>query len=121
MTFDYLFDTYAIMEIIEGNEKYICYLDSDFVINNFIFSELCYNLHKDKDKSARLHLDKYSQHIASVKPEWIEEAMRFRLKWKDRGVSITDCVGYVMASKLGVKFLTGDKEFEKMDNVEFVK
>ena len=26
-----------------------------------------------------------------------------------------------MAQKLGIKFLTGDKEFEGLDNVEFVK
>jgi hypothetical protein len=26
-----------------------------------------------------------------------------------------------MANRLGAKFLTGDKEFEKMKNVEFVK
>ena len=121
MTSRYLFDTYAIMEIIEGNKNYKGYLDSDVVINNFIFAELCYVLFRDKDKKAKEHLSKYSKYIISVKPEWIEEAMQFRLKWKDRGVSITDCIGYVMAKKIGIKFLTGDKEFEKMENVEFVK
>ena len=40
--------------------------------------------------------------------------MEFRLKWKDRKVSMTDCIGYVMAKRLGIKFLTGDKEFEKI-------
>ncbi len=47
--------------------------------------------------------------------------MQFRLKWKDRKVSIPDCIGYVMAKNLDIKFLTGDKEFEGLDNVEFVK
>ena len=47
--------------------------------------------------------------------------MEFRLKWKDRGVSITDCVGYIMAREMGIKFLTGDKEFEGLEGVEFVK
>ncbi|MBI2056801.1 PIN domain-containing protein [Candidatus Pacearchaeota archaeon] len=121
MTYRYFFDTYAIMEIIEGNKNYKGYLDSDVVINNFIFAELCYVLFRDKDKKAKEHLSKYSKYILSVKPEWIEEAMQFRLKWKDRSVSITDCIGYVMAKKMEIKFLTGDKEFEKMENVEFVK
>ena len=121
MTSKYLFDTYAIMEIIDGNEIYDYYLDSDVVINNFIFAELCYNLFKDKDKRAREHFDKYSKFINSVKPEWIEEAMKFRLEWKDRNVSITDCVSYIMAKKLGIKFLTGDEEFENLEEVEFVK
>ena len=38
-----------------------------------------------------------------------------------RNVSMTDCVGYILAKQLGIKFLTGDKEFEHLDNVEFVK
>ncbi len=47
--------------------------------------------------------------------------MEFRIKWKDREVSITDCIGYIMVNKLKIKFLTGDKEFENLENVEFVK
>ena len=117
----YVFDTYAIMEIISGNENYDFYLDSEIIINNFIFAELCYNLHRDKDKKVRETLDKYSKFINSVKPEWIEEAMQFRIRWKDRSVSMTDCISYIMARKIGIKFLTGDKEFEKLDDVEFVK
>ena len=34
---------------------------------------------------------------------------------------MTDCVGYVVAKRVGVKFLTGDREFKDMPNVEFVK
>ena len=34
---------------------------------------------------------------------------------------MVDCIGYMTAKRLGVKFLTGDREFEGMDNVEFVK
>ena len=121
MTSKYVFDTYAIMEILDGNEAYNSYLDSDVIINNFIFAELCYSLFRDKDKKAKEHINKYSKYISSVKPQWIEEAMQFRLKWKDRRVSVTDCISYIMAKKLGIKFLTGDKEFEKIENVEFIK
>lgn len=117
----YVFDTYAIMELIDGNKNYDSYLDDEIIINNFIYAELCYNLYRDKDPNAKNTIIKYAKHISSVKPEWIDEAMEFRLSWKDRNVSITDCVGYIMAKKLGIKFLTGDKEFKDMDNVEFVK
>ena len=34
---------------------------------------------------------------------------------------MTDCIGYILAKNIGIKFLTGDKEFENLDNVEFVK
>ena len=117
----YFFDAYAIIEIIEGNKSYENYIDSEIIINNFTFAELCYRLFKDKVENIDFYIKKYSKHIASVNPEWIEEAMKFRLEWKDRKVSVPDCIGYIMAKKLGIKFLTGDKEFKDLDNVEFVK
>ena len=101
----FVFDTYALFEIIAGNQNYAKYLESGIIINDFIFAELCYVLNPDKYSKIKDNVKRYAKHISSVNPEWIEEAMRFRLKWKDRGVSITDCVGYIMAKKLGIKFL----------------
>lgn len=34
---------------------------------------------------------------------------------------MVDCIGYVYAKENGLRFVTGDKEFEGMENVEFVK
>ena len=117
----FVFDTYAIFEIIEGNVNYKHYLDSNIIINDFIFAELCYNLLKANNRKAEEYILKYSPYISSLEYKWIKEAMEFRLKWKDRNVSMTDCIGYVMAKNLGIKFLTGDKEFKDMENVEYVK
>ena len=39
----------------------------------------------------------------------------------NRKLFIPDAIGYTIAKSHGVKFLTGDKEFEKMANVEFIK
>ncbi len=120
----YVFDTYALFEILSGNVEYNQFTkeeETEVIINNFIFAEFCYGLYRAKEPNAKEYIGKYSKYISSVKPEWIDEAMQFRLKWKDRGVSITDCVSYIMAKSLGIKFLTGDKEFEGSDNVEFVK
>ncbi len=121
ITDTFLFDTYAIMEIINKNEAYKKYLDADIIINDFIFAELCYNFIKEKHSMLKETLDKYAQHISHAEPETIRKAMEFRLSWKDRNVSITDCIGYLMAKDLGIMFLTGDKEFENIENVEFVK
>jgi len=117
----YVFDTYAIFEIINGNLDYEEYIDSEIVINDFIFAELCYGLFKEKEKDLKVILQKYSRRIFKIEPEWIEEAMQFRLGWKDRKVSVPDCISYFMAKKMGIKFLTGDKEFENLAEVEFVK
>lgn len=44
-----------------------------------------------------------------------------RLKHQQKDLSIADCVGYVTAQRLGVKFLTGDKAFKGMKNVGWVR
>jgi len=116
-----LFDTYALFEIINKNPNYEKYLEKNTIINDFIFAELCYNLIKDKAKNIDEICNELKFAIIHAKPEWIKEAMEFRIKWKDRKVSMTDCISYLMSKKLGMKFLTGDKEFENLENVEFVK
>lgn len=117
----FLFDTYAIMEIIDGGKNYESYLDSRIIINDFIFAELCYKLLRENKNGANYYLSRYKDFIVHVDSEVIQEAMNFRVKHKKKKLSMTDCIGYIMAKKLGIKFLTGDKEFEKWDNVEFVK
>ena len=117
----YFFDAYAIIEITKGNKNYEPYINSEVIINNFTLAELCYAWLKDKNINAENYIKNYSKYIVSVRSEWIKEAMKFRLKWKDRKVSVPDCVGYIMAKELDIKFLTGDKEFENLDNVEYVK
>ncbi len=117
----YFFDTYALFSILEKNPDYVPYLEKKVIINDFVFAEFCYNLFKDKARNAQTSIDEIKDCVVHADPEWIKEAMQFRLDWKDRNVSMADCIGYIMAKQLGIKFLTGDKEFEGMENVEFVK
>ena len=51
----------------------------------------------------------------------IEVASKFRIKNSKREFSYIDCLGYSMAINRNMKFVTGDKEFRDMENVEFVK
>ena len=117
----FVYDTYALVEIITGNENYREYVDKKIIINDFIFSELCYILIRDGYPNPEIYLDRYKKFVIRVDFEDIRMAMEFRYKNKKRKMSMVDCVSYFMSKKLGVKFLTGDKEFEDLDNVEFVK
>ncbi len=117
----YFFDTYAIMEVIQGNSKYEHFLDSKIIINDFIFAELCYNLLKDNTKGKEEYIKKYSQFISYPSSEVIEKATKMRYEKRKNDLSMTDCISYLQAKNLGIKFLTGDKEFENLENVEFVK
>ena len=51
----------------------------------------------------------------------LKESIKFRKEQKKKDLSYTDCIGYIYAARNNMKFLTGDKEFEGMKNVEFVK
>src|SRR3989338_6822780 len=116
----FFFDTYAFFEIIRGNPKYELYKNSIAVTTIFNLAELNYGLKKELDvKTADLITEKYSPFLIEVTLDDIKEAMTFRMKNKE--LSIPDAVGYIIARKYKIKFLTGDEVFRNMTNVEFVK
>jgi predicted nucleic acid-binding protein len=43
------------------------------------------------------------------------------MKKEKKNLSYVDALGYIIAGKLGIKFLTGDNAFGGMENVEYVK
>ena len=61
--------------------------------------------------------------IAHPTDEDYIEASSFRLDQRrlGRNVSLVDTLGYVIANKLGIPFLTGDSAFKDLNNVEYVK
>ena len=116
----FFFDTYAFFEIIRGNPKYKQYLEVRIITTLFNLAELNYNLKKEKDKKiADEYIDKYSKFIVEVTIEDVKNAMD--LKTMHKNLSIPDAIGFVIARRYEVKFLTGDKDFEGMKNVEFVR
>lgn len=116
----YFFDTYAFFEIIQGNPKYEKYKEVQAVTTIFNLAELNYGLKKEKSKKvADKYTDKYKDFLVEVSLDIIKEAMD--LKMIKKRLSIPDVVGYIIAKKIGIKFLTGDEDFRNMENVEFVK
>jgi predicted nucleic acid-binding protein len=118
----FVFDTYALLEIINGNSNYAKYLDCGIIINEFIFAELCYKfLREGQVEKSNLYSEKYKHFIMTPDAETIKEAMSFRADNKKKNLTATDCINYIMSKKLNIKLLTGDQLFEKMENVEFLK
>ena len=116
----YFFDTYALIEIIRGSQNYKPYLDYQIITTIFNLAELNYNLKKEMSKEmANEHTEKFSEFAVGVSIKDIKQAMD--LKSLHRNLSIPDAIGYTIAKKHSVKFLTGDNDFEGMGNVEFVK
>ena len=116
----FFFDTYALIELIRGNPKYEQYSYCKIITTIFNLAEFNYSLKKEmtKEKADSLTYD-YKDFVVEINLKDIIKAMD--LKSKNRDFSIPDVVGYIMAEKHGVKFLTGDEDFNGLDNVEFVK
>ncbi len=119
---DFFFDTYAFYEIIKENKNYEKYLSTRIVTTKLNIFELYFGFLKNKNVDlAEISLNKYYQFAVDFDEEVIKEAAKLKNKLNKRDISITDCIGYELAKQIGIKFLTGDKEFENLYNVEFVK
>mgnify|MGYP001605914298 CR=1 FL=1 len=118
----YFFDSYAIVEIVSGNPNYAKYLGEDFSITIFNLAEVYYSAinNLNEEKADEIY-NKYSNCVVEVSDEVLKEAIKFRKANKKKDLSYTDCIGYIYAMKNNMVFLTGDKEFQGMKNVEFVK
>jgi len=118
----YFFDTYALVELVNKNKNYEKYRDFNLVTSILNIAELYYHfLSKYNRKTADYWVKKISFDTVDFGEIECIEAMRYRHSRKKSSLSFVDCLGYVLSLKNNLKFLTGDKEFEKETNVEFVR
>ena len=123
MELGYFFDTYALIEIIKKNMHYSPYIKNISMITTKLnLMEFHYYLLRTfGKKEADSHYDYFIEFTVEISDETIKQANEFKLLHKKRKLSYVDCIGYIIAKSMNMKFLTGDKEFENLDNVEFVK
>lgn len=119
----FFFDTYALLEIISGNPNYRIYMSGISVITTKLnLMELHYCLLRTSGKTkADFYFDAFNEFCVKYNDDIVKEANELKLTFNKRDLSYVDCIGYVLAKRLGIKFLTGDKQFRDLDNVEFVK
>ena len=118
----YFLDTYALIEITKDSENFKKFADTSNFTGLMNLLELHYFISKEfGEKKADDIIDKLKDVIINVEIDDVKEASKFRLKNIKSKFSYVDSLGYVMAFNRNLKFLTGDKEFENLDNVEFVK
>lgn len=118
----YFFDTYALFENTYGNPSYEKYGSFPFRVNVLNIAEFYHGLLRDfGEKIAKEIYEKFDFDILEITETTAIEAVIFRNEHKKDNISLADAVGYLLAKKHKLKFLTGDKFFEEKDNVEFVK
>ena len=122
LTREFFFDTYAFVEILRGSKNYESYFNSGIVTTKLNLFELFMIVCRENgEEKAEIIFDKYFPFARDFEADVIKDAAKFKISLNKRDVSMTDCIGYMFAKQLGIKFLTGDKAFEGLDGVEFVK
>ena len=120
----FFYDSYAVLAYLSDNPKYRSFFEeSDGILTKLNLMEIYYRtLEVHGVQAASQVLKVFTRYLVDFGLADIEGSMKLRLKLKKNGnnVSYADALGYYLALKNNVKFLTGDKCFEKLDGVEFV-
>lgn len=119
----FFFDTYALYEIAIGNKNYNPYTKNVAVVTTRLnLMELFYGLLTKYNKNiADKSYDYFLKYCINISDGIIKNAALFRAANAKKGLSYVDCIGYILAMELNIKFLTGDDAFRNMSNVEFIK
>ena len=120
---EYFYDSYAIIEYLRGNKRYQRYFkEPSGVTTRLNLMEVYYSLLDKPDYADEIYSSFLSVAIYPTDSE-IKLAMKKRKELKNKGLNISyaDAIGYLISFERNLKFLTGDKEFQKLKNVEFVK
>jgi len=119
----FFFDSYALIEIYEKNLNFEKYAKASAVTSFFQVYEVYHSLIRNGySKEEITDFFEFMQNLCiDLDFNWIPQSVEFRKEHKKRELSYADCLGYIIARELNIKFLTGDKEFEDLPNVEFVK
>lgn len=122
----YFYDSYAIIEFLDRNQKFKKYFtEHSGILTLLNLMEVSYSLQKHFDiRSTAKHLEPFLPYVVTFDLADVDAAMGLRLSLeKDRklNVSYVDALGYYLAKKHEVVFLTGDNQFRNLDNVEFVR
>jgi uncharacterized protein len=115
-------DTYALIEIVGGNQNYKKYFSQSLATTRYNLIELYYAFLSDYGKeTAEKYFAEWKHFLTTITDSAIKVGMGFKREHRKEKLSYVDCIGYALAMELGMKFLTGDEKFENKPNVEFVK
>lgn len=121
----YFYDSYAIIAYLSDNPAYRAYFEeNDGVLTKLNLIEVCYRtMQMHGQEAAEDVVKSLASYVIDFSQSDIVASMKLRLTLKNDGlnVSYTDALGYYLALKNKLKFLTGDKAFESLDSVEYVK
>ena len=122
----YYADTYALVEILKGNPAYERYAMEELVTSEFNMLELAYALRRDYGEERAIEILRIVRAFITIAQPRDEDyarasTLRLELRKQGRNLSLIDALGYVLAKRLNIRFLTGDREFKDLEGVEYVR
>jgi len=117
----YFFDTTALIHLFEGKESYENYYDSEIIISWLNLVEFDYYCIKTNRKDRKTLFKYLKDFCIAIDDETVHLSNEFRYFHKQRDISYVDAIGYCLAKKNKLKFLTDDTAFKDLQNVEFVQ
>ena len=121
----FFLDTYAIQKYLRGNAEYLNRMSGAELATSLLnLMELYYVFLRDHgEKAAESVYSTYRHYQAEIIDEDVRSGMALKLRMKSKrvGLSYADALGYAIAERLRMKYLTGDDAFRSLPNVEFVK
>lgn len=120
----FFYDSYAVLAYLSDNARYKPYFEeNDGFLTKLNLMEIYYRTLEVHGAEAASQVAKiFAKYVVDFELADVEGAMKLRLKLKKNGrdISYADALGYYLALKSNVKFLTGDKWFRRLEGVEFV-
>ena len=120
----FFYDSYAVLAYLNDNPKYRPYFEeNDGFLTKLNLIEIYYRTLEVHGAQAASHVVRvFAKYVVDFGIQEIEGSMKLRLKLKKDGcdISYADALGYYIALKSKAKFLTGDKWFKELKDVEFV-
>ncbi len=118
----YFFDSYAIIALAEGSLSYSKFQEIQIVTSVLNIGEVYQIiLRKNGKNKSDSWFKNINFELLEITPKIITDAIYFRHVNRKKDISLVDSVGYILSLKHKIKFLTGDRQFKYMPNVEFVK
>lgn len=128
----FFYDSYAVLAFISGEKAYAKYFiddNDDSAQSSGVLTKL--NLMEVYFRAAKLHghpaakqiIDRFSRYLVDFDIDDIAGSMKLRVELMEKrtGLSYVDALGYYLARKMQIPFLTGDSYFNGLEGVRFVK
>jgi predicted nucleic acid-binding protein len=118
-------DSYALIEMLKGNENYRSFHTGHLVTTEFNICEVAFAVCRDYPDNAQRVIALVRAMVIvqeTTDTDYCSGAiLKKEVSGKGKKLSTIDCVGYSVARRLDIPFLTGDREFSDMEHVKFVR